>query len=136
MQRIVLPRPAFENRHPFVRNGVSMAAVAGFSAEGRCFIRIEETATVGGLPVRWIPKCVEITSNENGEFNLIVTKWTRQQLDLEGNFNKVLEDDVKGITNAPDLISFSASLGLMMQPSVINGFVRDIKGFDEQPLFA
>jgi hypothetical protein len=130
-----LPVAPFREEIPFTRYNKQYIAVKGLNDQGYLYLWIEEVELEDDLTVRWVPK------NNPQDFVHGVCKpaevyWEKEYY-LNGKYVKTAEGSRTVITiNHPDMIEFSASLGLMKVGPMFNGFVRAILGHDDQPLFA
>jgi hypothetical protein len=138
MAHIILPIPAFERKETFTRGGKTYIAVYGINDSGFAYTYIEEAELdeYYQLTVRWIPTKMHTSFDEYGVCRPIQTHWKKTYM----SNNKVVKIDpyvnLHMETNHPDMIAFTASLGIKMTPSIINGKIRGIDGFDTQPVFA
>jgi hypothetical protein len=122
----------------FVRENKTYVLEHGTKEDGVAIIRIspDERDVEFDQPIRYIPVRMSAVFNENGECQPIVTSWRKQVISNNGKVLKAepLTDDM--ITNQLDMIIFVAGLGSHIAKSIINGWVRCIKGFNTQPVFA
>lgn len=131
----VLPVAPFEERIPFVRENKSYTAVRGINAEGFGFMYLEEGAPdPDGFTVRIVP-VDKVEKLERGVCLPVGTYWEKE-LYLNGKFVKTVEGSRHYIkTNHPDMVYFTAGMGLEQIAYMFNGAIREMLGFDDQPLF-
>lgn len=135
MGELILPVAPFKQEELYTRGGVAHKAVFGIDAEGKAFMWIEEIALdQTGLTARWVP--VEMmTTFSRGESQPITTYWEKE-LYMGTNYIKTVEGSRTIMeTNIPDMINFTAHIGLKIIPSMFNGKIRAIDGYNTQPLF-
>jgi hypothetical protein len=137
-RELILPIPSFEKREPFTRGNKGFIAVYGINDRGFAYSYIEEADLDSeyNLTVRWIPSSMATTFDDYGTCRPITTYWRKTYLS-NGKVVKVdFSENPHMDTNHPDMIAFTAGLGVKMIPSILNGKVRAIDGFDNQPIFA
>jgi hypothetical protein len=136
-QEIILPIPPFERRETFTRGGKTYISVHGINEQGFGFVYIEdkELDDEFKLVVRWVPIKMSCEFDEYGAGKPVITEW-RKVFVSNNKVVKVDPDRKVMRTNHPDMISFTAGLGNSMIPSIINGKIRAIDGYDSMPVYA
>lgn len=135
MGNLILPVAPFRQEELYTRGGIDYKAVFGIKDDGYTFIWIEEIALdATGLTARWVP--VEMmTTFSRGNSKPIITYWEKD-LYMGDKFIKTVEGSrVVMETNYPDMINFTAHIGLKIIPSMFNGKIRAIDGYNDKPLF-
>jgi hypothetical protein len=132
-----LPVAPFEIREHYIRNGIGKTAVYGIDQEGYGYVKIEhdDLDEEFGLQVVDIPTKMEVNSDYHGVFREIKITWQKTLVTQTGKVVKYDYQSEEQLTNIPDLILFSAVFGVPMMPSMINGNIRTLRGFNQQPLF-
>jgi hypothetical protein len=137
MGKLILPVAPFEKREHYVRGGVGSTVVYGINEEGLGYVyeELDVKETEFGMTVRYIPTLMQLISDDYGVFGQIKTSWKKVLVAPTGKVIKADYPSVQQDTGLPDLINFSAMFGIPMMPSIAQGKIIALDGYDEQPLF-
>jgi hypothetical protein len=136
-KELILPITPFRREEPYTRGGKQSVIVYGINDNGFGFMYIEdvELDPAYDLTVRWVPVKMDIEFDNYGVSRPVSTYWKKTLVNNGKYVPSANEETIHMVTNWPDMITFTAGFGIKILPSVVNGKIRCIDGFDNQPVF-
>lgn len=139
MEQRVLPVPPYQSRRTIIRGNEPYTIVRGIQDEGMAYYWIQKDVLDElGTKTAWVFRGMDVQSREPKKGDSIVgvvqhikTFWLEFIMLNDKYLSPVGMVEMK--TNEPDLIGFSALQGDENGDHFINGFFRDILGFNNQP---